>query len=604
MLIFDSCRGLVSASLRDVIDKANATKDYLSRLDKIQRACFANIDCNGMYNALDKIGLSYGPEFQGMLEMSVGDGFAVGILQVTDTRSTMPQQFETARYVHPTTFDSFLRASIASLCGGNLSNIKNPGVPTFIHEVFVSGAISAQPDDIFQLAADSKLCGFREVYSNIMVLERESLEPVVRISGLKCLAIPDTANSQSGDEDSKILKHTFKVVWEPDIDLISKESLSIIFQETEPLTLMAVGSISQDDHTTALKKSLGYARIAKYISILSHKDPDLNYLEIGAGTGGLTSTVFKALGGSDKHRYPRLRSYTYTDASPDFVLKAAQDFGKWAGFMNFEGLDIERDPHAQGFGDQSFDVVLVANILHETTHDISKRSAHIRKLLKPGGKLVFLEVANSILSHSSSPHNEPPSNQPPWRAVLQNQGFTDLDGGIPDFAYPTEAEIRVIIATAVQRYPQNDLNQHAVSHQIVIIRPDYLTNYSEQLLNELTATLKRASASIDVCLFSELETEDFTRTVYISLVELENPMLANISSSSFLLLQRLIQQCARIMWITRGGMRGSRPELSLVHGLARSIRTEYESLPFVTIDLDSEQILAPHKTAKCKCTYP
>jgi hypothetical protein len=58
-------------------------------------------------------------------------------------------------------------------------------------------------------------------------------------------------------------------------------------------------------------------------------------LEIGAGTGGATSGILRAL--------PRSVDYHYTDISRGFVQLGRQRFGADHGFMRFEVLDIERD---------------------------------------------------------------------------------------------------------------------------------------------------------------------------------------------------------------------------------------------------------------------
>ncbi|MGZ4790899.1 MAG: beta-ketoacyl synthase N-terminal-like domain-containing protein, partial [Ilumatobacteraceae bacterium] len=85
---------------------------------------------------------------------------------------------------------------------------------------------------------------------------------------------------------------------------------------------------------------------------------DLRVLEIGAGTGGTTSFVLPRLPAGCFH-------YTYTDLSPHFFGPAREKFSGVAG-MEFRSLDIEGDLDAQGFGDEQFDIVIAANVLHAT----------------------------------------------------------------------------------------------------------------------------------------------------------------------------------------------------------------------------------------------
>ena len=112
----------------------------------------------------------------------------------------------------------------------------------------------------------------------------------------------------------------------------------------------------------------------------------LRVLEIGAGTGGLTS-----------HVLPRLPAdhtqYVYTDLSNAFFSRAEQAFFDYR-FVEFAPLDIERPPEEQGFTPGSFDIVLASDVLH-ATRDLRRTLAHVRALLAPGGLLAAIEIPES-----------------------------------------------------------------------------------------------------------------------------------------------------------------------------------------------------------------
>jgi acyl transferase domain-containing protein/acyl carrier protein len=105
-------------------------------------------------------------------------------------------------------------------------------------------------------------------------------------------------------------------------------------------------------------------------------------LEVGAGTGGTTAAVLPALGGG-------CAEYAVTDVSPRFTARAAETFRAF-GFVRCQPLDVERDPAAQGFEGERYDVVVAANVLH-ATRDLAATLDHVRRLLAPGGLLVLLE---------------------------------------------------------------------------------------------------------------------------------------------------------------------------------------------------------------------
>lgn len=108
----------------------------------------------------------------------------------------------------------------------------------------------------------------------------------------------------------------------------------------------------------------------------------LRVLEIGAGTGGTTTYVLPLLP-------PDQTSYTFTDLSPLFLERAAEQFAAFP-FVRHALLDIERDPLEQGFEAASFDIVIAANVLHATA-DLGRTLAHARRLMAPGALLLLLE---------------------------------------------------------------------------------------------------------------------------------------------------------------------------------------------------------------------
>jgi acyl transferase domain-containing protein/NADPH:quinone reductase-like Zn-dependent oxidoreductase/NAD(P)-dependent dehydrogenase (short-subunit alcohol dehydrogenase family)/SAM-dependent methyltransferase/acyl carrier protein len=114
----------------------------------------------------------------------------------------------------------------------------------------------------------------------------------------------------------------------------------------------------------------------------------LRILEVGAGTGGLTSQVLPLL---DR----RVHSYIFSDISGAFFSAAMQ---KLAGFpeVEYKALDIEKPGTEQGFEAGSFDFVIGTNVLHAVS-DLRSTLRHIYELLAPGGNLVFMDVANPQL---------------------------------------------------------------------------------------------------------------------------------------------------------------------------------------------------------------
>ncbi|MEM9482534.1 MAG: MupA/Atu3671 family FMN-dependent luciferase-like monooxygenase [Cyanobacteria bacterium P01_F01_bin.116] len=176
-----------------------------------------------------------------------------------------------------------------------------------------------------------------------------------------------------------------------ELDLLSRcgESLAAVLQgQCDPLQLLfpdgsfaLVERLYQDSPAAKVINQQVQRAITTALEKLP-PDRTVRILEIGAGTGGTTAFVLPNL--------PEERAdYVFTDISPIFTSQAAHKFADYR-FVSYQTLDIEQDPHPQGFETQSFDIVLAANVLHATA-DLKRTMDHVQMLLAPGGLLVLLE---------------------------------------------------------------------------------------------------------------------------------------------------------------------------------------------------------------------
>jgi acyl transferase domain-containing protein len=165
-------------------------------------------------------------------------------------------------------------------------------------------------------------------------------------------------------------------------------------------------------------------------------------LEIGAGTGASSSQLLPVL--------PRDRTeYVFTDVSALFLAKAQERFRDY-DFVRYQLLDIEREPAAQGFMEQQFDVIVAANVLH-ATQSVRESLHHVKRLLALDGLLVLLEGTGSQrwvditfgltdgwwrFTDTDLRASYPLLSQTQWLEVLTAQGFS----GATALALPMTAE--------------------------------------------------------------------------------------------------------------------------------------------------------------------
>ncbi|RAQ99476.1 phenolpthiocerol synthesis polyketide synthase ppsa [Stemphylium lycopersici] len=396
------------------------------------------------------------------------------------------------------------------------------------------------------------------------------------------------------------------------------EALPAVFrQEVEPLALMTHENLLEDYYTTAVGMPNTYAQISRFTSMLSHKHPNLDYLEIGAGTGGATVPTLQGLSGfKDLHTYPRLKSYTYTDISSYFFQRAAEKFDHFSQFMNFKKLDVENDPEMQSFKPASYDVIVAANVLHATS-DMYRTMTHVRKLLRPGGRLILLEMTNRLLAASvifgtlpgwwnaseAWRTGGPLLTESQWEDVLNATGFSSLQASSPDVLDPLEEGTRLMIATAVESKPNvsHGLLTPPESHRFVIVCPDSRLRMSRlDMPLALKTRLEKAGLQAQLVPLSKLDPQLLVRSVCVSFVELDEPLLAKPSPSELKALQSIADSSEGLIWVTRGAASSNveRPELAVFQGLARTLRAENEGFACITVDLDAKETLPAHQVAE------
>ena len=175
------------------------------------------------------------------------------------------------------------------------------------------------------------------------------------------------------------------------------EKLSqILLQEIEPLSVMVEDDRLERYYRTYEPLEQSYQQAAVYIKLLGYKNPHLNILEIGAGTGGATLPILEGLSGTGLTP-PHFTNYDLTDLSTAFFEKAREKLERWNELITYKKLDIESDPVSQGYEPGSYDLIVAANVVHATCR-IEETMKRIRNLLKPGGTLILIEVTVPTLA--------------------------------------------------------------------------------------------------------------------------------------------------------------------------------------------------------------
>ncbi|WDK22652.1 beta-ketoacyl synthase domain-containing protein [Colletotrichum graminicola] len=379
----------------------------------------------------------------------------------------------------------------------------------------------------------------------------------------------------------------------------------IVRGNVPPLQILMEDNVLNRLYKDCIGGQTANTQVGELVGQLAHRYPQMNILEIGAGTGGTTTTALRCLKSN-------FASYTYTDISPGFFEKAASAFSSHAHKIVFKTLDIERDPVEQGFEEHSFDVIMAANVLHATKH-LEKTIANCHKLLRPGGRMILLEITSEALwiqiifsslsgwwlGQEEGRINHPTVSIDEWQGILRRQGFSGVDVHCRDLEDENRYTFSVFTTQALDdrvralRDPlligPNQPLAPRIDH-LALISPDgaeevaVLVNEMKDLLSPFANNVTVAQGLQDPALADGILPLGST---VVSLVDLHEATFRNMNPAKFQNLKSIFNNSKSILWATRG-CRVEDPYASIIVGLGRSVMQELTHLNLQFVDLDLE----------------
>lgn len=375
----------------------------------------------------------------------------------------------------------------------------------------------------------------------------------------------------------------------------------ILSGKTDALEVLFKDKLVENIYRYGIGAEIGYEKMNAYIDAFAHKNPDMNILEIGAGTGGATLPVLDTLAhhGEQEAGAPRFAHYAFTDISAGFFEKAKDLFKAQADRMSFRVLDIETDPIKQGFEAERYDLIIAFNVIH-ATKNLDVTLANTRKLLRPGGKFLLFEMSNPHVIRTGFTFGVLPGwwlgqeeirkwgplmSQENWDLALRRADFSGADICLQDFPDMRDHLVGVIVATAVGQSPQ------APKIPPTAIVAAAGSTMQHQVALQLQASLRTAgSPACEIITVEALDAVNLECKLCFFLPELEASFLANVDAKQYSRLRKLTTSGSGLFWLTKkGGLFVDDPESCLVTGLQRCLRSENPSFNFVTLAIDKTE---------------
>ncbi|KAF0329991.1 hypothetical protein GQ607_002758 [Colletotrichum asianum] len=553
----DNCRGLIA------IDYAAAKSEHMEREEAhvvAQRAAQyqeavtelnQTVARNDFYSQIAQgTGFKYGELFQGVEDLFVGPGKTHFRLRVTDIGKTFSQgqvgpdsaqNRDSHRgtrpfLIHAATLDAIFQCWVGAAYRGGVLGLK-PFAPTRLGAMEIRMDVPGAPDDIMAGFSTNKRHGFHEQTNDMFLFDPKLDKMYIAIEDFRIseLDVAGGQDEQDGSPDTVLdgpgASVTAEVRWDYAMSLLE-----------EPDVAKAV-----EAHQTQPEEGM-----ARLITMLLHEKPSTAVIELVQDRKALVEGQ-SVVNGVVCHSLPNgavpPSNIRYVLAQGDGVAEteaAATLFG--------EALPLEQATQDAASADilvisppLSQNLVGDDNTLLDSFVGLAKADATL--VLSLNGRQAL--ATNTLFLQSKG-----------WR-VVSTISAGDDNAVVATFKYSPDAEL------------QN--GETTSAHNFIITLEDKLVSQEKTVVVKFWDQVAGSASGVN-------DSDSSSPAVVVSLLELEHPMLADLSERDFQALQSLILQSERILWVTGGG---DDPSFYVVDGLARTVANEKASLRFQTLHLSS-----------------
>ncbi|KAF5121795.1 Highly reducing polyketide synthase gloL [Metarhizium anisopliae] len=353
------------------------------------------------------------------------------------------------------------------------------------------------------------------------------------------------------------------------VDKLFSVAPAIFSGETHPLHIL------MEDHVLAEFYDALSMDSADLLKLLANTNPHMRILEVGAGRGGTTARVLRAL--TSSYGECLYSVYTYTDVSAGFIPAAKQRFANHEK-IEYAVLDVAADTAQQGFQPGSYDLIIAANVIYATPY-LNETLGNMRNLLRFGGGGGY-SWKNSVLGFlhgwwlgaQDNRVDQPYVSPERWTKELLHAGFSKPEVIVLDDSAPYHVNTGILVSRE---------SRHASLLAVSVLCHSPNSPY----VSEMHQCLESLDVAVNICHFGQ---ELPAHNDIISLLDLEVPVLHEMTEETFdTIKEYLSSHKAKILWVTPASQVGDvkDPRAAMVLGLVRTVRNE-RSLPFFTIEVD------------------
>ncbi|MCJ1388511.1 hypothetical protein MMC18_001358 [Xylographa bjoerkii] len=434
--------------------------------------------------------------------------------------------------VHPITIDSMLQTAIIASAKGDVKSLQGrvPIMIGHLHVIVDPNERFAGPVLIRGTAEKVGLTNF------LLHAEIEDLPERVLLSMENVRVVPF---SQTLLDPNQQLERNpaLKISWKPDISAFNSK-------DVEGLTHLVNRFKMGLTHGLA---GGGLIPLAWAMDLAYHQNPNMRILELESEADNFSNELSSLLTlCNPTHRYS---TYFRASLTEDKKLYGCEIFQRQT--VDTKTVDICYDKSQMAFDT----IIIPPSILERVLQD--EKLIQLHEFLEAGGFLISMDTSS--------------------RQLLSDQScFSFVSIGLDN------TEERLLIA---QKMKENPILSK-ITAKIILVHADEWRYLNTALKTGLQEIFEQ---EVEFIHFNDVRLAKLpSQSIIISTVELEFPLLNNLTVQELESLKVLTDSAGTLLWITAGNYyKAAHPTLALALGFARALMVERPTLKMATLDLDS-----------------
>ncbi|KAI3397078.1 hypothetical protein diail_11220 [Diaporthe ilicicola] len=521
----DNCRGLVaieyaeSTSAQMAHENSELEAARMAEFRRIVGECPDTLTKTEFYAECAKISWDYGELFQGVEKVHLGDGQTAYEVKIADIGETYSRGLERPFLIHGAALDAIIHGSLGGTYRDGVSKQDKPLLPTFIGEMEISLDI---PDDVgyvLPTSCVSKKLGFNALSSDIVSFDTAVSRTFLSMTDFRLTELGNDDKQDDGKVEVDPAEITSEVRWNHALDVMSSDEIARV-----------VSAVPEEE------------RAIELVHMLIHDNPAASVIELVADSEAVASATV-----------PRLPKGTILPSQVRYAVAAGVN-------ADLDKSSVFGDAFSLGDSEEALPAdVTLADLLF-----VSHSAGSLENLDKTLARLAGLGKSDAAVVLAIDSKAAPSLEAKGFRPVFS------IDGAA---LYKQQPEKQT-----------NGVNGAVPSkHDFVIIVPSSPSSAVRSFSSALQKTLGEGSHDSVVTAWADLSiaAADSEGRTFISLMELENPLLDDLSEPDFEKVKRLVSTSEHLVWVTGG----HNPSMAVVDGLSRTARNENASLKFQVLHL-------------------